>query len=67
MNDKNLTMGQTGTSCYMCPKCGKPYCYIGDVPPRGWEVGFEPYCTCGTEICPTCGKRYMPKCKDCGQ
>jgi hypothetical protein len=29
-----------------CPKCGKPYIYVGDVPPEGFINGQEPYCTC---------------------
>lgn len=30
----------------LCPKCGKPYVYTGDVPPGGFIKGSEPYCTC---------------------
>jgi len=30
----------------LCPKCGKPYIYIGDVPDGGFTKGLEPYCTC---------------------
>ena len=29
-----------------CDKCGKPYIYVGDVPPYGFTKGQEPYCTC---------------------
>ena len=29
-----------------CDKCGKPYIYVGDVPPGGFTKGLEPYCTC---------------------
>lgn len=30
----------------LCPKCGKPYIYVGDVPLGGFTKGLEPYCTC---------------------
>lgn len=30
----------------LCPKCGKPYIYVGDIPPEGFTKGLEPYCTC---------------------
>lgn len=30
----------------LCNKCGKPYVYVGDVPPNGFMTGSEPYCTC---------------------
>jgi len=55
-----------------CPKCSKPYTYIGDVPEGGFPKGQEPYCTCGNlefrsddftfhyrkawKYCPHCGK-----------
>ncbi len=51
----------TYTGNYFCPKCGKPYNYVGDIPECGFPVGLEPYCTCGTEICGKCGQRYTPK------
>jgi len=44
-----------------CMKCGKPFCYVGDIPQGGWVVGSEPYCTCGTAVCLKCGQRYTPK------
>jgi len=65
----NNSFSQWGTTYYnhICDKCGKPYCYVGDIPQGGWTPGFEPYCTCGTIICKECGQRYTPKCKECGQ
>ncbi len=47
----------------ICLKCGKSKVYVGDIPQEGFVVGFEPYCTCGTEICLKCGQRYIPKCE----
>lgn len=29
----------------ICPKCGKPYYYVGDVPEGGFSKGLEPFCT----------------------
>ena len=51
----------TGYFDSLCPNCGKPYSYIGDIPNGGFIIGCEPYCTCGTEICKKCGQRYTPK------
>lgn len=46
-----------------CPKCFKPYVYIGDIPMGGFIKGLEPYCICGQDqrvnsykYCPHCGK-----------
>ena len=50
-----------------CQKCGKSFYYVGDIPQEGFTVGAEPYCTCGTIICKEYGKRYTPKCKECGE
>lgn len=33
----------TGTKDSMCPICGKPYFYVGDV--MDWLPGTEPFCT----------------------
>jgi hypothetical protein len=57
-----INSGGTQWTGSICPKCGKPYYYVGDVPNGGFVVGLEPYCTCGTEICGKCGQRYTPKC-----
>lgn len=52
-----------------CPKCYRPYIYIGDIPPNGFTEGFEPYCTCNVKketsknigwICPVCGAGLSP-------
>ena len=64
---KSFECNRTSYINNICPKCGKPPYYVGDVPEGGFIVGAEPYCTCGTAICPTCGKRYAPKCKECGK
>ena len=57
----------TGYTEGICSKCGKLTYYVGDIPEGGFIVGCEPYCTCGTKICDECGKRYIPKCKECNQ
>jgi len=55
----------------VCPKCNKPYIYIGDVPEGGFAQGTEPWCTCRdlfvqskTQltgwICPICGRGCSP-------
>lgn len=44
MFDKTDSNGWTYNG--RCPKCGKPYIYVGDVPPGGFTKGLEPYCTC---------------------
>jgi len=44
-----------------CKKCGKPVNYVGDVPENGFQVGREPWCTCGTHICTKCGQRVSDK------
>ena len=51
--------GTTYTS--ICQRCGKLFIYVGDIPPQGFIVGNEPYCTCGTVVCKECGKRYTPR------
>jgi len=38
--------GEFSWSSSHCDKCGKPFIYIGDVPPGGFTKGLEPYCTC---------------------
>lgn len=61
-----------------CKKCGKPFCYVGDVPPNGWTKGLEPYCVCGDTklddltliypqgwICPICGAGVNPNTNVC--
>ena len=32
-----------------CPKCHKPYIYARDVPPQGYPIGCNPWCTCKWE------------------
>jgi len=59
----NLEYSGTSHTSSLCLKCGKPPYYVGDIPNGGFQVGFEPYCTCGTEICGKCGQRYTPECK----
>jgi len=44
MFDKTDSSGWTYNG--LCDKCGKPYIYVGDVPPGGFTKGLEPYCTC---------------------
>jgi len=57
-----------------CPKCGKPYIYVGD-----WREGWPiPWCTCSEVepgdyspamqgwICPRCGRVYAPWIAVCG-
>ena len=63
----------TGTN--RCPKCGKPYCYMGDIPEGGFPKGQEPYCTCNQEVipifhqygwvCPVCSRVNAPDVKSC--
>jgi hypothetical protein len=61
----------TGTN--ICPRCGKPYCYIGDVPFGGFPKGQEHYCTCNQEtyfkqigwVCPVCGRGVNPNLSSC--
>lgn len=65
----------------LCPDCGKPYIYTGDMPEGGWRKGQEPYCTCFFTknpsphsanqgwICPSCGRAISPfqtHCPFCG-
>ena len=73
-----MTNNGTGVTDYtgsICPKCGKPYIYIGD------ETTVPMYCTCkkdadyiGDEInpytpigwqCPNCKRIYAPHVDDC--
>ena len=58
-----------------CPKCHKPYVYIGDVPEKGWPKGQEPICTCDQKKttqsppygwqCPVCGSVNAPWVSQC--
>ena len=57
----NTNCCETSWQGHNRPKCGKPYTYVGDIPPEGFQIGLEPYCTCGTEICKKCGQRFIPK------
>ena len=41
------TNDYTNTGSGVCPKCFKPYIYVGDFPTGGFPKGLEPYCTCG--------------------
>lgn len=58
-----------------CPKCGKPYTYVGDIPEGGFGKGNAPYCE-GHEpehslfgnygwICPVCGRGLSPYTSQC--
>jgi hypothetical protein len=67
MKDTKIYVEGTSNAIGVCSKCGKLPYYVGDIPEGGFQVGFEPYCTCGTIICKECGKRYVPKCKECNQ
>lgn len=56
----------------ICPKCDKPYIYIGDVPEGGFPKGQEPYCACNQNIfyqtgwiCPVCGRGVNPNLTSC--
>lgn len=65
----------------LCPKCGKPYIYVGDVPPGGFIKGQEPCCICNENnynfngnsinifnqgwVCPRCGKVFAPHINEC--
>jgi len=65
----------------ICPRCGKPYTYIGDIPTEGFPKGQEPWCTCGQDIknpvtycygwvCPVCGagiSPFVPICPNCSR
>lgn len=55
----------------LCKLCGRPFIYVGDVPPGGFTKGFEPYCTCHDKSefvsqpvtgwkCPVCGAGVSP-------
>lgn len=58
-----------------CPKCLKPFVYIGDVPEGGFPKGMAPYCECQNEnksifgnygwICPVCGHGLSPYTSTC--
>lgn len=61
------TIANTGTPNTLCDKCGKPFTYVGDIPPEGFPVGSAPWCECGIpcpitipinqwQYCPHCGK-----------
>lgn len=58
----------------ICPKCGKPYTYVGDI----IEGSPKPYCTCNQDnwkisfstlntgwICPVCGRGVNPNLTSC--
>ena len=60
----NLDFGGTLFTSGLCPKCQKPFIYVGDIPQGGFKIGNEPYCVCGTIICGECGSRYTPKSKN---
>lgn len=46
METNDYTNVSTLDSSEFCPKCHKPYFYVGDVPIGGFPKGLEPYCTC---------------------
>lgn len=45
--NKNTSSWPNTTGDQFCQKCGKPFCYVGDVPEGGFEKGMAPYCECG--------------------
>lgn len=69
-NNTNSIHSNLNISGY-CPKCGKPYVYVGDV----IDTHSPPYCTCPQEpsinpsgtgslmygwVCPVCGAALSP-------
>ena len=59
-----------------CPKCGKPYVYVGDMPESPNTAGEELFCTCASKKkdkgasyygweCPVCGMVYAPWVRKC--
>lgn len=60
MSEEKTNGSQTGTgtgNLGICPTCGKPRVYVGDVPQESFAPGLEPYCTCGKSALP----KYDPK------
>ena len=61
----------------ICPKCGKPYFYVGDAPTGGVPTDWLCQCntwTCSNNptgwICPSCGRSINPNqitCPFCNQ
>lgn len=47
METNDYTNVSTLDSSEFCPKCHKPYFYVGDIPEGGFPKGLEPYCICG--------------------
>lgn len=55
MSEEKTSGSQTGMGTgvlSVCPTCGKPRAYVGDVPQEGFAPGQEPYCTCGKSVPP---------------
>lgn len=63
MSEEKTSGSKTGTGTgglSICPTCGKPRVYVGDMPQEGYVPGQEPYCTCWKTALPKNDPPYLP-------